>query len=212
MATKIMFQDRIDAGLALSRHLQHYKNVDGITLAVPRGGVPVAFPVARILELPLEIILSKKIGHPMHKEFAIGAVSLTGQVIAPNAFATEEYIQHEAQTIREQLKAMYKKYMGDKEPTPVKGKTVIIIDDGVATGHTMLSTVEMIRHQAPGKVVIAVPVASHQAAEKLNEVADEFVCVWIPERFRAVGEFYEDFMQVSDEEVIKMLNPVQKKY
>jgi predicted phosphoribosyltransferase len=205
MDTQIMFQDRIDAGLALSRHLQHYKHVDGVTLAIPRGGVPVAFPVARILELPLEIILSKKIGHPLHKEFAIGAVSLTGQVIAPSAFATDEYIQQETKTIREQLKDMYKKYMGNKEPTPVKNKTVIIIDDGVATGHTLLSTVEMIRHDAPKKLVIAVPVASQEAAEKLSEVADEFVCEWIPSHFRSVGEFYEDFTQVSDEDVIKML-------
>jgi putative phosphoribosyl transferase len=205
MASHIIFQDRIDAGLALSRHLQHYKGVDGVTLAVPRGGVPVAFPVARILEMPLEIILSKKIGHPLHKEFAIGAVSLTGRVIAPNALATAEYIQQETKSIREQLRAMYLKYMGNKEPTPVRGKTVIIIDDGVATGHTMLSTIEMIRNEAPKKVVIAVPVASQQAAEKLSEVADEFICVWIPSHFRSVGEFYEDFTQVSDEEVIKML-------
>jgi len=200
-----MFQDRIDAGLALSRHLQHYKHVDGITLAVPRGGIPVAFPVAKILHLPLEVILSKKIGHPMHKEFAIGAVSLTGQVIAPNAFATDEYIKQETVTIRAQLKAMYRKYMGDRAPTPVKDKTVIIVDDGVATGHTLLSTVEMIKREAPKKIVIAVPVASQQAAEKLSEIVDEFICAWIPAHFRSVGEFYADFTQVTDEEVIQML-------
>jgi putative phosphoribosyl transferase len=201
-----MFQDRIDAGLALSRHLQHYKYVDGVTLAIPRGGVPVALPVARLLHLPLQIILSKKISHPLHKEFAIGAVSLTGQIIAPNAHATKEYIQHETVTIREQLKARYAQYMGDKKPIPLRDKIVIIIDDGVATGYTLLSTIEMIRNEAPKKIVVAVPVASKQAAQKLSEVADEFVCVLIPSRFRSVGEFYEDFMQVSDEEVIKMLS------
>ena len=202
-----MFQDRIDAGLALSRHLQHYKHVDGVTLAVPRGGVPVAFPIAKLLHLPLQIILSKKIGHPLHKEFAIGAVSLTGQIIAPNAFATEEYIHQETVHIREQLKACYTQYMGDKKPIPLKDKIVIIIDDGVATGYTMLSTIEMIRNEAPKKVVVAVPVCSRQAAQNLSEVADEFVCLWIPSRFHSVGEFYEDFLQVSDEEVIKMLTP-----
>jgi putative phosphoribosyl transferase len=200
-----MFQDRIDAGLALSRHLQHYKHVDGVTLAVPRGGVPVAFPIAKLLHLPLQIILSKKIGHPLHKEFAIGAVSLTGQIIAPNAFATEEYINQETVNIREQLKACYTQYMGGKKPIPLKDKIVLIIDDGVATGYTMLSTIEMIRNEAPKKVVVAVPVCSRQAAQKLSEVADEFVCLWIPSRFHSVGEFYEDFLQVSDEEVIKML-------
>lgn len=196
----------MDAGLALSRHLHHYKNVDGVTLAVPRGGVPVALPVSRILNLPLEIILSKKIGHPLHKEFAIGAVSLTGQVIAPNAFASDEYIHEETQHIREQLKAMYAKFMGDRKPTPVKNKIVIIIDDGVATGHTLLSTIEMIKNEAPKKIVIAVPVAAQQAAQKLSEVCDEFVCVWIPTHFRSVGEFYENFTQVSDEEVFSILN------
>jgi predicted phosphoribosyltransferase len=196
----------MDAGLALSRHLHHYKNVDGVTLAIPRGGVPVALPVARILNLPLEIVLSKKIGHPLHKEFAIGAVSLTGQVIAPNAFASDEYIKEETQHIREQLRAMYAKFMGNKRPTPVKGKIVIIIDDGVATGHTLLSTIEMIRKEDPRKIVIAVPVAAQQAAQKLSEVCDEFVCVWIPSHFRSVGEFYENFTQVSDEEVFSLLN------
>jgi putative phosphoribosyl transferase len=143
-----MFQDRIDAGLALSRLLQHYNHVDGVTLAIPRGGVPVALPVSRLLHLPLQIILSKKIGHPLHKEFAIGAVSLTGQIIAPNAFATEAYIQQETVHIREQLKACYDQYMGDKKPIPLKDKIVIIIDDGIATGYTLLSTIEMIRKRS----------------------------------------------------------------
>ncbi|OQP38814.1 phosphoribosyltransferase [Niastella yeongjuensis] len=207
MTSKPIFQDRIDAGLALCQHLQHYKHVDGIVLAVPRGGVPVALPVAGILQLPLELILSKKIGHPMHKEFAIGAVSLTGQVLSPNAFASDEYIQQETLHIRQQLRAMYKKFMGNKQPTPIKGKIVIVIDDGVATGNTLLSTLEMIKKEGPKKLVIAVPVASKQAAQKLSEVVDEFVCVWIPSHFRSVGEFYSDFTQVSDEDVITMLTP-----
>ena len=206
MNSQPIFQDRIDAGLALCQHLEHYKNVDGVVLAVPRGGVPVALPIAKILQLPLELILSKKIGHPMHKEFAIGAVSLTGQVISPNAFASDEYIQQETLHIREQLRAMYNKFMGNKQPTPIKGKVVIIIDDGVATGHTLLSTLEMIKKEGPKKMVIAVPVASRQAAQKLSEVVDEFVCVWIPTRFTSVGEFYTDFTQVSDEDVINMLS------
>jgi putative phosphoribosyl transferase len=205
MSSSVIFQDRTDAGLALSRHLQHYKRVDGVMLAVPRGGVPVAFPIARILELPLEIILSKKIGHPLHKEFAIGAVSLTGKIISPNAQATEEYIQQETINIREQLKQMYVKYMGNKKPTPVKDKIVIIIDDGVATGNTLLSTIDIIRNQRPKKIIVAVPVASHQAAKKLSEVTDEFVCAWIPAQFHSVGEFYADFTQVSDEEVMEQL-------
>jgi putative phosphoribosyl transferase len=203
--TSFMFQDRLDAGLALAQQLLHYKDMNGVALAVPRGGVPVALPVAKILHIPLEIILSKKIGHPLHKEFAIGAVSLTGRVVAPNAYVSEEYVEEQTHNIRLQLKSMYKKFMGNKEPTSVKNKIVIIIDDGIATGHTMLSTVDMIRKESPKKIVVAVPVASQQAARKLSEAADEFVCVWIPDHFRAVGEFYENFTQVTDEEVMKIL-------
>jgi predicted phosphoribosyltransferase len=100
---------------------------------------------------------------------------------------------------------MYKRFMGDKVPVPVTGKIAIIIDDGVATGHTMLSTIEMIRNESPQKVVVAVPVASYQAADKLSEAVDEFVCALIPPQFHAVGEFYENFTQVSDEEVMEYL-------
>lgn len=211
MSSHFMFQDRIDAGLALSRHLQHYKRVDGVTLAVPRGGVPVAFPIARILEFPLEIVLSKKIGHPTHKEYAIGAVSLTGKIVAPNALASTEYIEQETINIREQLKQMYIMYMGNKQPTPIDGKIVIIVDDGAATGNTLLSTIDIIRNEHPKKIIVAVPVASQQAAKKLSEVTDEFVCTWIPSRFNSVGEFYVDFTQVTDEEVIHILNaPLEK--
>lgn len=200
-----MFQDRIDAGLALSRQLLHYKDADGIVLAIPRGGVPVAYPVAHILHLPLDIILSKKIGHPMHKEYAIGAVSLTGRILSPDTQVPQQYIDEETMLIRKNLQEMYHRYRGDAKPTDVAGKIVILIDDGVATGHTMLSTVEMIRNELPKKVVVAVPVASSQAALQLEQAADEFVSVLIPEYFRSVGEFYEVFTQVSDEEVISYL-------
>jgi putative phosphoribosyl transferase len=203
-----MFQDRIDAGLALAQHLLHYKNANAIVMAVPRGGVPVAFPVAKILYLPLEIILSKKIGHPLHKEFAIGAVSLTGRFIAPNAHVPQQYIDKETENIRWQLQQMYKTFMGNKQPAYVKNKTVIIIDDGIATGHTMLSTIEMIQNESPDKVVVAVPVASQQAAKMLSESVDEFISVITPPHFRAVGEFYENFTQVSDEEVMHILESI----
>src|ERR1700704_6082994 len=105
-----MFHDRREAGLALAQKLLHYKNVDGVVLAIPRGGVPVAYEVAKMLHLPLEIILSKKIGHPAHKEFAIGAVSLNGRIIEPNIYVPGEYIEDETLRIRMRLKDMYRKY------------------------------------------------------------------------------------------------------
>jgi predicted phosphoribosyltransferase len=201
-----MFQDRIDAGLALAGKLLHYKNANGVILAVPRGGVPVALPIASMLQLPLEITLSKKIGHPLQKEYAIGAVSLTGRYVAPNAPVSPQYIEEETVRIRHELLKMYKKFMGKREPEPVKDKIVIIIDDGVATGHTMINTIEMLREELPHKIVVAIPVASRQAAQKLSEVVDEFICELIPSPFRAVGDYYEDFTQVSDDEVVEIMS------
>ena len=193
-----MFRDRIEAGLLLAAKLKKYKNDPGIVLAVPRGGVPVAYAVAKELGFPVEVILTKKIGHPMHKEYAIGAASLTDYFIVPHDDVTEEYIQQELLRVRSRLKEMYIKFMGDKEPGNLKGKTVIVIDDGVATGNTLMGTINVLRKSNPGKIVIGVPVASKSAVEKLSKEVDEVVAVIIPEEFYGVGAFYENFEQVSD--------------
>lgn len=204
-----MFKDRIDAGIALAKKLAHYKNVDGVALAVPRGGVPVAYPVAKMLNLPLEVVLSKKIGHPAQPEFAIGAVSLNGRVIDPYFQVSNEYIEDETLKIRMRLKEMYKKFMGDREPTDLRNKIVIVIDDGVATGKTLLGTIDIIKASSPKKIVVAVPVASREAARKIRKSADEFVSILIPDEFYAVGQFYEDFEEVTDEEVVSLLNQLR---
>lgn len=198
---KFMFQDRIEAGLLLAEKLKKYKNDPGIVLAVPRGGVPVAYAVAKELGFPIEVILTKKIGHPMNKEYAIGAVSLTDYFIVPHDDVTEFYIKQEVERIRIRLKEMYKRFMGDREPENLEGKTVIVIDDGIATGNTLMGTVNVLRKSKPGKVVIGVPVASKSAVQKLSKEVDEVVALLIPEEFYGVGAFYEDFEQVSDEEV-----------
>jgi putative phosphoribosyl transferase len=181
--------------------LRKYKNDPGIVLAVPRGGVPVAYAVAKELGFPIEVILTKKIGHPMNKEYAIGAASLTDYFIVPDENISEEYIQQEVERIRSRLKEMYKIFMGDMEPESLEGKTVIVIDDGIATGNTLMGTVNVLRKSKPGKIIIGVPVASKSAIQKLSKEVDEVVAVLIPEEFYGVGAFYEDFEQVSDEEV-----------
>lgn len=196
-----MFRDRIEAGLLLAARLKKYKNDPGIVLAVPRGGVPVAYAVARELGFPIEVILTKKIGHPMNKEYAIGAASLTDYFIVPHDDVTDEYIEQELRRVRSRLKEMYVRFMGDKEPVNLRGKTVIVIDDGIATGNTLLGTVNVLRKSRPGKIVIGVPVASKSAMEKLSKEVDEIVAVMIPEEFDGVGGFYENFADVSDEEV-----------
>lgn len=205
-----MFHNRLEAGLLLAAKLKKYKNDPGIVLAVPRGGMPVAYAVARELGLPVEVILTKKIGHPMNKEYAIGAASLTDHFVVPHEGVTEEYIEQELQRIRSRLKEMHTRFMGDKEPEKLEGKTVIVIDDGIATGNTLLGTVNVLRKSNPAKIVIGVPVASETAVQKLEKEVDEVVAVLIPEDFYGVGAFYEDFEQVSDEEVLFYLDKLKE--
>lgn len=205
-----MFRDRIEAGYLLAARLKKYKNDPGIVLAVPRGGVPVAYAVARELGFPIEVILTKKIGHPTNNEYAIGAASLTDYFIVPHNDVSEEYIKEELQRVRARLKEMYVKFMGDKEPENLKGKTVIVIDDGIATGNTIMGTVNVLRKSKPGKIVIGVPVASKSAVQKLAREVDEVVAVMIPDEFYGVGAFYEDFEQVSDEEVMLYLDKLRE--
>lgn len=201
-----MFRDRVEAGLLLADKLEKYKDDPGIVLAVPRGGVPVAYAVAKKLNFPIELIFTKKIGHPMNKEYAIGAASLTDYFIVPHEYVSEEYIQEELQYVRNKLKDMYQKFMGDKAPEKLEGKTVIVVDDGIATGNTLLGTVSLLRKSKPGKIVIAVPVASESAVQKLSKEVDEIITVLVPEIFYGVGAFYQDFEQVDDDEVLYYLD------
>lgn len=200
-----MFHDRIEAGLQLAAKLKKYKNDPGIVLAIPRGGMPVAYAVARELNFPVEVILTKKIGHPMNKEYAIGAASLTDYFIVPHDDVSQEYIDQELKKVRAKLKEMYTLFMGNAEPANLKDKTVIVIDDGIATGNTLMAIINVLRKSKPGKIIIAVPVASKSAVAKLSNMVDEVVAVLIPDEFYGVGGFYEDFTQVSNEEVLDYL-------
>ena len=191
----------MEAGLMLAARLQKYKDKAGVILAVPRGGVPVAYAVAKELGLPVQLILTKKIGHPLNKEYAIGAAGLSDYFVIPHDNVTDDYIEEELTRIRTRLREMQKLFMGNKVPLSLEGKTVIVVDDGIATGNTLLGTINLLRKSKPGKIVIGVPVASGKAVEKLSKVADEIVSVLVPHEFYGVGAFYEDFQQVTDEEV-----------
>lgn len=149
---RIMFRDRIHAGETLAKELEKYRRDAGIVLAVPRGAVPVAYVVAKEFGWPLDLLLTKKIGHPHNKEYAIGSVSLTDRLIIPHEGVSQSYIDHQTQQIRLRLKEMYKKFMGDKEPENLENKTVVIIDDGIATGNTLLSTIDMLKKCNPVKL------------------------------------------------------------
>jgi len=205
-----MFTDRIEAGILLAAKLKKYKDEPGIILAVPRGGIPVAYAVATELDFPVEVVLTKKIGHPMNKEYAIGAASLTDYFVEPHENVSDAYIQQELIRIRKRLREMYAKFMGEEKPASLEGKTVIVIDDGIATGNTILSTIQVLRKSNPGKIIIAVPVAAQSAVNKISRIADEVITVITPHIFHGVGAFYKDFSQVSDEEVIFYLNRLKE--
>jgi putative phosphoribosyl transferase len=200
-----ILQDRKEAAMLLSEKLKKYQGSDAIILAVPRGGVPIGYEIAKNLHLPLDIILSKKIGHPLNKEFAIGAVSLDSSFIDDHPEISTAYIESEIKKLRESLQDKYNLYMGNRKPTDVKGKTVILVDDGIATGNTLLACIAMLRKSKPQKIVVAVPVVPFDTVNVFQKKSDEFVYLIASKEFRGVGGFYEDFDQVNDDEVIRML-------
>jgi predicted phosphoribosyltransferase len=207
-----MFKDRYDAAMGLALKLEKYKGKDGIVLAIPRGGVPIGYVISRELGFPLEIALSKKIGHPTNKEYAIGSISLDGIFINKDVTnVSEGYIQKEANRILKDLKTKFKYYMGDREPTNLNNKTVILVDDGIATGSTIIATVNSIRKMNPKEIIIAAPVTSPTVVGKLRGISNAVIFLLIPENFKGVGQFYHDFTQVKDEEVIRLLKEADVK-
>jgi len=201
----IYFANRYEAAMLLAIKLEKYKTEEGVILAVPRGGVPLGYYLAKHLGLALDLLMTKKLGHPANPEFAIGAVGIESEIIEEAYQIPKEYIQRQTNRIRQELKERYKKFMGDREPSVLKNKIVIVVDDGVATGRTILATLKMLRSKEPKKLVVAVPVASRDAAEKIKREVDDFVCLHAPEVFLGVSRFYEDFEQTSDDEVKELL-------
>lgn len=202
----MIFEDRYDAAMKMIPLLSKYKNDDGVVLAVPRGGVPIGFHIAKAYHFPLELLLTKKIGFPGNPELAIGAVSLENEIIDDRFDISDTYLKSEILKIRKSLQERYKKFMGDRQPADLKDKTVIIVDDGIATGNTIMASIKMIRAKHPRKIVVAVPVAPDRTASKIRELVDDFICVHIPDEFFGVGQFYRDFSQVSDEEVMEFMS------
>jgi len=199
----MIFKDRHDAGQKLAKKLNKFKGKkDVILLGIPRGGVEVAFDIAKILKVPLSIVVTKKIGHPSEPEFAIGAVS-PGHLIVDEEYknkAGEEYIKKTVREMNKEIKRRYKKYTNEKFPE-LKNKIVVIVDDGLATGYTMLAAVKYARSKNPKKVIVAVPVAAQDSFEKVKAIADEVICLQVPIFFSAVGSFFQEFSQLEDEEV-----------
>ncbi|MBI5774264.1 MAG: phosphoribosyltransferase [Verrucomicrobia bacterium] len=201
------FRNRVEAGRALAKKLARYTHrPDVLILALPRGGVPVGREVARALHAPLDVFLVRKLGVPGHEELAMGAIATGGvQVLNEEVVKSLNIPNHAiaAAAAREQreLERRERAYRGNRPAPSVAGRTVIVIDDGIATGSTMLAAVEALRRQRPARIVIATPVAARDTAAKLGRVADEFIAVLTPVDFSGVGQWYDDFSQTTDEEV-----------
>jgi putative phosphoribosyl transferase len=204
------FFDRIDAAEQLVPLLKKYKTQDCVVLAVPRGGVPMGFHIAQKLGFPLDLLMTKKIGHPNNPEYAIGAVSLEGILRDNEQDVSEDYIQYETQRIRKQLKERYQRFMPDKKPLDLAHKIVIVVDDGIATGYTLLAAIELLRKKKPAKIVVAVPVAPPDSANKVKKQVDDFICLHTPVDFYGVGRFYENFEEVTDDKVIQLLKQMDQ--
>lgn len=205
-----MFTNRKEAGYLLAHKLTEFSNNnDALIVTVPRGGVPVGAAIAEKLNLPLEIVLSKKIGHPLNKEYAIGAITLKNSILNTDIEGvSKKYIEDETQNIRDLLQKRFQMYYGDKKPTSFKDKIIILVDDGVATGNTLVSSIQLIEMENPSEIIVALPVAPKSALNSISKLTkvSKIICLSTPTIFNAVGQFYRNFNQVSDQEVIKMLN------
>jgi len=202
-----MFKDRIDAGTQLAEKLLEFKSQNVVVLAIPRGGLPLGAIVAKALNAQLDVALTKKIGHPNNKEYAIGAVSLENIILSDAVGVTKGYIEEETARLIKKLKERHNQYYKNNVPQNIKDKTVIIVDDGIATGNTILVTIELVKMQNPNKIIVAIPVAPPSTVRKLENSPeiDEVICLETPYNFHAVGQFYEEFYQVSDQEAIQLL-------
>jgi putative phosphoribosyl transferase len=206
------YRDRADAGRRLAGELEEYAGrSDVVVLALPRGGVPVAFEVAEAIDAPLDLMIVRKLGLPGQEELAMGAIA-TGDVRVMNEPLVErlglsgDVIEQVVERERRELHRRQKEYRGDRPPPQVKDKCVILIDDGLATGATMLAAAQAIRQLQPREIVVAVPVAPPDTCQQLEQHVDRVVCAETPWMFRGVGQWYDDFSQTSDREVRQLLD------
>ena len=205
------FSNRTVAGRQLARRLGAYRNRrDVVVLALPRGGVPVGFEVARALGAPLDVFIVRKLGVPGYRELAMGAIAAGGvrvlnDAVVQDAGVTPDQIEWVASDELRELERRERLYRGGAPPLDLKGRTVILVDDGLATGATMRAAVVAVRRLGAGRVVVAIPVAPAETCERFAREADAVVCLMTPDPFRAIGQWYDDFSQVSDEEVVALL-------
>ncbi|HEX2607333.1 MAG TPA: phosphoribosyltransferase family protein [Flavisolibacter sp.] len=195
------FHNRNEAGKHLAIQLRKFSGQSGVVLAVPRGGVPVAYEIARELQWPLDVLLVKKLGHPLNKEYAIGAVGITDIYLSSHEKIDDQYLKHQIKNVRRQLFEWQHLLKGDTVSIDRKGRTVILVDDGAATGSTLLASVRILKKEEPAKIILAVPVITVKALQLLAPEVDEVIAILIPDFIPGIGSCYHDFSQVSVEEI-----------
>lgn len=210
------FRDRVDAGRQLAAALQHYASRSNLLiLALPRGGVPVGYEIARALRAPLDLMLVRKLGVPGHEELAMGAIASGGiRILSDDVVAAfgvpERMIATVAANEEEELDRRERSYRDQRAPPAITGRTIILVDDGLATGSTMRAAAAALRSQQPERLIVAVPVAPRETCAELAREVDEVCCLVTPNRFFSVGSWYQDFSQVSDEAVRSLLQSAVK--
>jgi putative phosphoribosyl transferase len=216
LALMSLFEDRRHAGRVLASVLgEHAGHSDLVILALPRGGVPVGYEVARALRAPLDVFVVRKLGVPGYEEVAMGALAsggllLLNEDLVQSLGITKEAILGVARTESQELRRRELAYRGGRAPTDVSGKVVILVDDGLATGSSMRVAIQALRQRNPARVIAAVPVAAPETCTAMTHEADDMVCAATPQPFRAVGLWYHDFSQTSDEEVHELLDAAQR--
>lgn len=213
MARELMdkFIDRQEAGLVLAEHLKEYAHQSKvIVLALPRGGVPVAFELAKALSIPLDVFIVRKLGVPGYEELAMGALAMGGTVIFNERLISQLHLAQASidavlQSEQKELMRRERLYRGDRPFPDLFGKTIILVDDGIATGNTMKAAIKALRKFKPAFIIIAVPVAARETCEEIGKLVDQLICPLKPINFFAVGLWYENFSQTSDTEVIELL-------
>ena len=210
----MVFRDRRHAGELLARALIEKFNgnlINPVVVAIPRGGVVVAEPIAEALRAPIELIIPRKMGAPFNEEFAVGAVTEDGYLLLNPSVPlerlgiTKEYLERKAKEELAEIERRRRKYLSGLKRVPLEGRDVILVDDGIATGLTVKAAISSLRRTNPNRIVLAVPIMSADKLSEFSELVDDLVVLYAPEFFQAVGQFYQDFSQTTDEEVIEIL-------